>query len=187
MNFYPVIDSEATGRNILRLRTERKLSVRDLQAYFGFAEPNAIYHWQKGKALPSVDNLYALSELFGVSMNEILVAKPKIRTLEQQAAACCSNYIYSITKKMGFVIEAAVQWGCQQKTVEHDDTPKTGFRQGESRKIARRSCKKRLYLYNIIKQKRSPIVQCLRLLTLQERSRWDSNDLQRLWYEEERE
>ena len=108
--FFPVIDSAATGRNIIRLRTERNLSVRDLQNYFGFAEPNAIYHWQKGKTLPSVDNLYALSELFEVPMNEILVAKPNIRIHEQQAAACCSNYFLSIAQKMRYVIEATVQW-----------------------------------------------------------------------------
>lgn len=46
---FPVIDPVATGENILRLRQERGLSVRDLQAYFGFEEPQAIYKWQRGK------------------------------------------------------------------------------------------------------------------------------------------
>lgn len=46
---FPVIDLAATGRNIQRLREERGLTVRDLQAYFGFEEPQAIYKWQKGK------------------------------------------------------------------------------------------------------------------------------------------
>ena len=57
---FPVIDPIATGKNIIRLRVERGMSVRDLQAYFGFEEPQAIYKWQQGKSLPSVDNLYAL-------------------------------------------------------------------------------------------------------------------------------
>ena len=56
---FPVIDPIATGKNIIRLRVERGMSVRDLQAYFGFEEPQAIYKWQQGKSLPSVDNLYA--------------------------------------------------------------------------------------------------------------------------------
>ena len=92
---FPVIDPVATGRNILRLRTERGLSVRDLQTYFGFAEPQAIYKWQKGQSLPSVDNLYALSALLGVPMDEILVsAEPKLHLIvyEQQADACCSAF-----------------------------------------------------------------------------------------------
>lgn len=54
-NFFPVIDPVATGANIVRLRQERGLSVRDLQAFFGFEEPQAIYKWQRGQSLPSVD------------------------------------------------------------------------------------------------------------------------------------
>ena len=38
---YPVIDLAATGDNIRRLRMARGLTVRDLQSYFGFAEPRA--------------------------------------------------------------------------------------------------------------------------------------------------
>lgn len=70
---FRVIDPVATGANIVRLRKERSLTVRDLQTYFGFEEPQAIYKWQRGQSLPSVDNLYALSVLFGVTMDEILV------------------------------------------------------------------------------------------------------------------
>lgn len=63
---FPVIDTKATGENIARLRQKCGLSVRDLQSYFGFEAPQAIYQWQHGQSLPSVDNLYALSELLGV-------------------------------------------------------------------------------------------------------------------------
>ena len=70
---FPVIDLLATGKNIARLRKERGLSVRDLQGWFGFEEPQAIYKWQWGKSLPSVDNLLALSALFGVPMDAILI------------------------------------------------------------------------------------------------------------------
>lgn len=75
MSVFPVIDLPATGANILRLRRARGLSVRDLQRYFGFEEPQAIYKWQRGRSLPTVDNLYALSVLLDVPMNEILVAQ----------------------------------------------------------------------------------------------------------------
>ena len=43
MKTYPVIDLVATGNNIRRLRMERGLTVRELQSYFGFEEPRAIY------------------------------------------------------------------------------------------------------------------------------------------------
>ena len=82
MKQFPVIDPVATGKNIVRLRTERGLSVRDLQSYFGFEEPQAIYKWQQGKSLPTVDNLYALGALLEVPMDEILVsARPKLNMI----------------------------------------------------------------------------------------------------------
>ena len=68
---FPVIDLAATGENIVRLRKERGLTVRDLQNWFGFEEPQAIYKWQRGKSLPTVDNLYALGALLDVPMEEI--------------------------------------------------------------------------------------------------------------------
>ena len=93
MNAFPVIDPIATGRNISRLRLERGLTVRDLQTYFGFEEPQAIYKWQRGKSLPTVDNLYALSALLNVPMERILVsAQPHILAMEQQDTSCCSVF-----------------------------------------------------------------------------------------------
>lgn len=72
VNTFPVIDLVATGDNIRRLRLERGMTVRDLQDYFGFEEPRAIYKWQKGESLPTVDNLYALGNLLEVPMEQIL-------------------------------------------------------------------------------------------------------------------
>ena len=70
---FPVIDLAATGRNIQRLREERGLTVRDLQAYFGFEEPQAIYKWQHGTAMPTIDNLVVLAAVLDVPMDEIIV------------------------------------------------------------------------------------------------------------------
>ena len=84
---FPVIDPVATGANICRLRKDRGLTVRDLQHYFGFEEPQAIYKWQRGQSLPSVDNLYALSALLQVPMNEIIISTSHIVSWEQQGAA----------------------------------------------------------------------------------------------------
>lgn len=85
---FPVIDPEATGRNIARLRRAKGLSVRDVQNWFGFEEPQAVYKWQQGKSLPSVDNLYALCTLLEVSVEELLVERSDEE--EQQEESCCS-------------------------------------------------------------------------------------------------
>lgn len=72
---YPVIDAAATGRNLCRLRLEKGYSVKELQEYLGLGCLQDVYQWQAGRSLPSVDNLYAVSRLWGVSMNEILVER----------------------------------------------------------------------------------------------------------------
>ncbi|MBO4458603.1 MAG: helix-turn-helix transcriptional regulator [Butyrivibrio sp.] len=71
----PSIDMVATGKNIARMRKAAGLKVKDLQALFGFATPQAIYKWQHGAAMPTIDNLVALAMIFGVSMEDIIVLK----------------------------------------------------------------------------------------------------------------
>lgn len=71
----PIIDLPATGANIRRLRLEKGYSISALQQYLRLESPQAVYCWQRGRNLPSVDNLYAISKLWGVSMNDILVEK----------------------------------------------------------------------------------------------------------------
>ena len=69
----PVIDMVKTGQNIGRLRKQAGLSVRDLQDILGFATPQAIYKWQQGAALPTLDNLVVLAAVLQVRMDDILV------------------------------------------------------------------------------------------------------------------
>ncbi len=73
MNTVPVIDMTATGANIVRMRKSAGISVRQLQAVFGFSTPQAIYKWQRGQAMPTVDNLVVLAAVFGVTVDQILV------------------------------------------------------------------------------------------------------------------
>ena len=69
----PAIDMAKTGQNILILRKRAGLSVRDLQEVFGFATPQAIYKWQKGLAMPTIDNLVVLAALLDVTIDDIIV------------------------------------------------------------------------------------------------------------------
>lgn len=69
----PIINTIATGRNIMRLRELSGLSVKDIQDVFGFATPQAVYKWQHGTALPTIDNLVVLAAVFGVTMDDIVV------------------------------------------------------------------------------------------------------------------
>ena len=73
MNRIPVIDMTATGINITSMRIAAGLTVKDVQDVFGFSTPQAIYKWQRGTALPTVDNLVVLAAIFGVKIDDILI------------------------------------------------------------------------------------------------------------------
>ncbi len=70
---YPTINMAATGERIKALRKARGLKVAQLSEYMGFTEPQAVYKWQRGESLPTVDNLFALSRILGAPMEDILV------------------------------------------------------------------------------------------------------------------
>ena len=71
----PVIDIKATGEKINELRIKTGITVKDIQVFMGFASPYPVYKWINGKNLPALDNLFALAELFGVRMDDIVVAR----------------------------------------------------------------------------------------------------------------
>ena len=70
---YPVIDIVATGKRINEIRIEKMISVKAIAEYMGFNNMNSVYKWFRGDALPSLDNIYALSSLFNVNINDMIV------------------------------------------------------------------------------------------------------------------
>lgn len=70
-----VVDMKRTGRNITALRQRRGIAVRDLQEMLGIATPQAIYKWQRGETLPSIENLAALACILDVTIDEILAVE----------------------------------------------------------------------------------------------------------------
>lgn len=74
----PAIDMAATGKNIMDLREKAGLTVKELQDLFGFATPQAIYKWQHGTTMPTIDNLVVLSAIFQVHIDDILVINTNV-------------------------------------------------------------------------------------------------------------
>ncbi len=67
------IDVDATAKRLDELRIERNLSIKDIQNHFNFYTPQAVYKWMNGQALPTIDNLVILADLFKVTVDEMLV------------------------------------------------------------------------------------------------------------------
>ena len=97
---YPVIDMKKTGENIKKIREEQGVSVSELQCFLGLANPQAIYQWQKGISIPSVDHLCALSHLFNISMNDILVL--------EDMTDCSPSVLQSAAQRIPFVIQTVI-------------------------------------------------------------------------------
>lgn len=69
------IDLILTGQRIHSVISESRYSVREIQEILNLACPQSVYRWMHGYALPTVDNLYMLSRLFGMHMEDLLVVK----------------------------------------------------------------------------------------------------------------
>ena len=82
---FPSINKRETGVNIRRMMDERGLTVKDIQQYLNLGSVQSVYHWLNGLSLPTVDNLYALSYLFQIPVDDMLCGtRPKIFTGENQ-------------------------------------------------------------------------------------------------------
>ena len=69
---FPLINKRETGIQMRRIMDRLGLSARDVQEYLGLGCVQSVYRWLDGHSMPTVDNLYALSELFRMPMDEIV-------------------------------------------------------------------------------------------------------------------
>ena len=91
---YPAIDSKRTGMKIKSIMLARGLTVKDVQEYLKLSNPQSIYHWFEGKSVPNIDNIYALSQLFCVSMDSIICGDREFKNLPLPELMCRRLNIY---------------------------------------------------------------------------------------------
>lgn len=88
--FYTSIDADATAGRIKELRKMAGLTVRQVANYMGFEEPQAVYKWESGKSLPSLDNLVILAGLYQTTMDSIIMTKQiQIRERDEMSLSFC--------------------------------------------------------------------------------------------------
>jgi len=69
----PIIDVAATAANIKACRIRTGYSVREIQNIFNFSSPEAVYAWEKGKYLPTIDNMIVIASVYGVTIDQIVI------------------------------------------------------------------------------------------------------------------
>lgn len=80
---YPQIDRDATGKQIAFLMKEKGLTPYDVQEYLSLSCVQTVYKWINGKSIPSIESLYALCVLFGVSLDSIVKGDKEIHHLKR--------------------------------------------------------------------------------------------------------
>ena len=68
----PTIDKVKTGQQIRLQMEKRGVTVNDVKNALSLGCAQSVYHWLNGQSMPTLDNLYALSDLLKVPM-DILV------------------------------------------------------------------------------------------------------------------
>ncbi len=69
----PVIDVKATGNNIKNIIRSKGFKISDVQERCGFNTPQAIFKWMRGDAVPTIDNLIILADMFDVTIDKIII------------------------------------------------------------------------------------------------------------------
>ena len=70
-----VVDPEGTGKRIRGYMNEHDMSVIDLRERLNLSASQSIYHWLCGMSLPKIDHLVILADMFGVTMDDIVMTK----------------------------------------------------------------------------------------------------------------
>lgn len=69
------LDMCMTGRVIKNMITMRGFSIREIQEKLYLSCPQPVYRWMNGQTMPSLDNLYMLSSILGVQMEDLLMPR----------------------------------------------------------------------------------------------------------------
>ncbi len=69
------LDMRMTGKVIKNMITKRGFSIREIQEKLNLSCPQPVYRWMNGQTMPSLDNLYMLSNILGMHMEDLLMPR----------------------------------------------------------------------------------------------------------------
>ena len=75
---YSQINIEKTGKKIMELLVESNVDVKTLANTIGVSN-QSVYKWVNGKSLPTLENMYQISKILGVTIDDIIVGSDSIQ------------------------------------------------------------------------------------------------------------
>ena len=105
---FPTINLRETGINLRRIMDKRGIEAKDIQEYLNLSSIQSIYNWLNGLNMPTIDNLYALSQLLQVPIDEIVCGNRKAIMAEKIVILESSRdrRMYSYYKKLNMMLAA---------------------------------------------------------------------------------
>lgn len=99
---FPVINKRETGINLRRIMDMRGVSAKDVQQYLELSCVQSVYRWLDGINMPTIDNLYALSELLQVPIDALVCGNraPIARDIMIQALSSRERRMYAYYEKL---------------------------------------------------------------------------------------
>lgn len=76
-NMFPTINLRETGVNLHRIMDKRGITPNDIKEFLNLGTVQSVYNWCNGLNMPTIDNLYALSQLLQVPIDEIICGNRK--------------------------------------------------------------------------------------------------------------
>lgn len=74
---FPTINLRETGVNLRRIMDMRRITPKDIKEFLNLGSIQTVYNWFNGLNMPTVDNLYALSQFLQVPIDEIICGNRK--------------------------------------------------------------------------------------------------------------
>ena len=101
-SMFPLINKRETGINLRSIMDQRGITVKDVQQYLGLGSVQSVYHWLNGLSMPTIDNLYALSELFELPIDAMVCGNRSVMVPDVASEMNNSDYqrMYSYYTKL---------------------------------------------------------------------------------------
>lgn len=75
---FPTINLKETGINLRRIMDKSGIMPKDIKEFLNLGSIQTVYNWFNGLNMPTVDNLYALSQFLQVPIDEIICGNRKV-------------------------------------------------------------------------------------------------------------
>lgn len=72
MKHRPEYDLKLIGRNLKRFREAKNFSVDEIREYLRLGSMQAVYKYERGENYPPADAMFALMELYEISLGDLL-------------------------------------------------------------------------------------------------------------------